>query len=91
MYTNLNNPVNYQLQDFGQFGFRVLDASTASVSGEHYRSIYIVDDAVVSAITEKGDNLVSKQLLAGTMIHGLFTDITLTAGKAIAYLAGRAS
>ena len=89
MYTNLNNPVNYQLQDFGQFGFRVLDSTSMVVDGETYRTLYVVDDAVVSATTSKGDDLVSKPLLAGTLLHGLFSAPTVASGKVLAYMAGR--
>lgn len=89
MYTNLNNPVNYQLQDFGQFGFRVLDSTSMVVDGETYRTLYVVDDAVVSATTSKGDDLVSKPLLSGTLLHGLFSAPTVASGKVLAYMAGR--
>lgn len=89
MYTNLNNPVNYQLQDFGQFGFRVLDSTSMVVDGETYRTLYVVEDAVVSATTSKGDDLVSKPLLAGTLLHGLFSAPAVASGKVLAYMAGR--
>jgi len=89
MYTNLNNPANYQLQDFGQFGFRVLDSSSMVVDGETYRTLYVLDDAVVSATSAKADDLVSKALLAGTLLHGLFSAPSVTSGKVLAYMAGR--
>jgi hypothetical protein len=88
-YINLTNPVNYQLQDFGQMGFRVIGTSAPSVATEEFRTIYVLQDAVVSANTAKGDNIVSKSILAGTRIHGLFTNISLASGKVLAYLADK--
>lgn len=87
-YVNLTNPANYQLQDFGQMGFRLLTPISTPVSGEMYRTIYVLQDAVVSALTEKGDDIVSKPLLAGTTLHGLFNSVSVTSGRVLAYMAG---
>jgi len=88
-YINLNNPANYQLQDFGQMGFRVIDSTHINVDGETYRTIYVLEDAVVTALTAKADDITSKALLAGTLLHGLFSDVSVTSGKVLAYMAGR--
>ena len=88
-YINLNNPANYQLQDFGQMGFRVIDSTHLNVDGETYRTIYVLEDAVVTALTAKADDITSKALLAGTLLHGLFSDVSVTSGKVLVYMAGR--
>jgi hypothetical protein len=86
-YSNITNPVNYQLQAFGQKGFRKIDSSFVSVSGEYYRAFLIVNDAVVSVTSEEGDNLSFVTLIAGTTIYGLFSSVAVQSGLVIAYIA----
>jgi hypothetical protein len=89
MYANINNPANFQLQDFAQFGFRVITTDFIPVSGEQYRTLYVLQDAVVTATTQKGDDITSKAILAGTLLHGLFNSVSITSGRVLAYAAGR--
>lgn len=87
-YVNITNPANFQLQDFGQMGFRLVTTSFTPVSGEQYRTIYVLQDAVITATTEKGDDITSKAVLAGTTLHGLFNSISVSSGRVLAYMAG---
>lgn len=86
-YSNLTNPVNYQLQAFGQKGFRNIGPSFVSVSGEYYRAFIVINDAVVSATSEEGDNLSFETLIAGTVIYGLFSSVAVQSGSVLAYIA----
>jgi hypothetical protein len=86
-YSNLNATPNYQLQAFGQRGFRQIDSSFISIDGEYYRAFLVVNDAVVSVTSEEGDNLSFVTLIAGTTIYGLFSSIAVQSGLVIAYIA----
>lgn len=86
-YSNINNPANYQLQAFGQKGFRVLTSSSTPVSGEFYRAFTVSSDAVVTATSVEGDNLTAVPVFAGTTIYGLFSALGVSSGVAIAYIA----
>jgi hypothetical protein len=86
-YSNLNATPNYHLQAFGQKGFRQIDSSFISVSGEYYRAFLVVNDAVVSVTSEEGDNLSFVTLIAGTTIYGLFSSVAVQSGLVIAYIA----
>jgi hypothetical protein len=88
-YANITNPANFQLQDFAQFGFRVITTDFIPVPGEQYRTLYVLQDAVVTATTQKGDDITSKAILAGTLLHGLFNSVSITSGRVLAYAAGR--
>ena len=86
-YSNLNATPNYQLQAFGQKGFRVITSSFSPVSGEYYRAITVLADAVVSVTSEEGDDLSSVTLLAGSTVYGLFSAVSAASGTVIAYIA----
>ena len=86
-YSNITNPVNYQLQAFGQKGFRVVTSSFSPVSGEYYRALTVTSDAVVTVTSEEGDNLSAVTLLAGSTIYGLFSAVSVSSGTGIAYIA----
>jgi hypothetical protein len=86
-YSNLTNPVNYQLQAFGQKGFRKIDSSFISISGVYYRAFIVINDAVVSATSEEGDNLSFETLITGTIIYGLFSSVAVQSGSVLAYIA----
>jgi hypothetical protein len=86
-YSNVSNPANYQLQALGQKGFRKINSSFVTVSGEYYRAFIVVADAVVTATSESGDNLSFETLLTGTVIYGLFSSIVVESGAVIAYIA----
>ena len=86
-YSNITNPVNYQLQAFGQNGFRNITSSFTPVSGEFYRAITVISDAVVTVTSTSGDNLSAITLLAGTTIYGLFSAVSVSSGRVLAYIA----
>ena len=86
-YSNINNPANFQLQAFGQKGFRNIGPSFVSVSGEYYRAFIVINDAVVSATSEEGDNLSFETIISGTIIYGLFGSIAVQTGSVLAYIA----
>lgn len=86
-YSNLTNPVNFQLQAFGQKGFRKITSSFSPVADEYYRAIVVVDDAVVTATPEDGDALSGDSLLAGTIVYGLFSAVSVSGGTVHAYIA----
>lgn len=86
-YSNINNPANYQLASFGQFGFRRIVTGGTSTAGEHYRVVYALEDSVVTVTAESGDNLAGQVMLAGTAIYGLFFDVTVVSGSVLAYIA----
>lgn len=86
-YVNVTNPANYQLQALGQKGFRKITSTFTPVADEYYRAIVVVNDAVVTTTSESGDNLTSESLLAGTIVYGLFSAVSCSAGVVIAYIA----
>jgi len=87
-YVNLNNPANFQLQEFEQLGFRYIVTGRPTISGETYRTIFVLTDAVVTATCPNGDSLSSETLVAGTVIHGFFEDVSVASGSLLAYKAG---
>ena len=86
-YSNITNPSNFQLQSFGQKGFRVLTSSSTPVSGEFYRAITVTSDAVITATSVVEDSLTAVPVFAGTTIYGLFSAVGVSSGVAIAYIA----
>jgi hypothetical protein len=86
-YSNITNPVNYQLQAFGQKGFRVVTSAFTPVSGEFYRAFTVTSDAVITATSVEGDNLSAVTLLAGSTVYGLFSTVSVSSGTVIAYIA----
>jgi len=86
-YANINNPANYQLASFGQFGFRKIPAGNYGVADEQYRVIYALEDSSVTVVASSGDNLGAEFLLAGTAIYGLFTVVYVDGGSVLAYIA----
>ena len=87
-YVNLNNPANFQLQEFEQLGFRYIVSGRPTIGGETYRTIFVLTDAVVTATCPNGDSLSSETLVAGTVIHGFFEDVSVASGSLLAYKAG---
>ena len=86
-YSNLNNPANYQLQEFSQSGFRIMDSSSSAVSDEYYRVIYALEDSVVSFSAFHGDSITNKTLYAGQILLGLFDSVTVNSGSVASYIA----
>ena len=91
-YSNITNPVNYQLASFGQSGLRVITSSFTPVSGEYYRSFEVVGStaaatATVTATSVNGSNITALELINGTKVQGLFSSLSVSAGTIIAYIA----
>ena len=95
-YSNINNPANYQLQSFDQYGFRVMPAGMGGdtnineplTGADTYRTVFAIQDSVVNLRTQHGDTLLNKSLMAGQELHGLFGSIEVLSGEIVAYLAG---
>jgi hypothetical protein len=67
-------------------GFEYI-SDTAAHTGR-FREIYAVADAVINTATianATGNTFSAVPLNAGDSIHGVFTSVTLTSGKVIAY------
>jgi hypothetical protein len=88
MYLNVNNPVNYQLQGFGQNGVRTISTDQIYIQGEYYRVLVAEEDSYVTAVSVLGDDLTAEFVYAGTTIYGLFTEVSVTSGSLTAYIAG---
>jgi len=86
-YENVNATPNFQRQVLGQKGLRTIGAAGTGTAGEFYRAITATDDAVISATSEAGDNLLSVAIPAGVTVYGLFSTLSVTSGKIIAYIA----
>jgi hypothetical protein len=86
-YANIMNPGSFQLQSFGQSGFRNITSGFSPVSGEFYRAVTVLSDAVVTVTPSSGDSLSAITLLAGTTIYGLFSAVSVSSGAVIAYIA----
>lgn len=86
-YSNITNPVNYQLASFGQSGFRKISTGQTGTSGEQYRVIYALENATISVTSVNGDSLSAQAILAGTSIYGLFSAVSVSSGSILAYIA----
>jgi len=86
-FENVNATPNFQRQVLGQKGFRKLTTGGSGTSGEFYRAITVLDDAVISTTSEAGDNLTALSIPAGVTIYGLFSAVSVTSGDVIAYIA----
>lgn len=86
-YANINNPANYQLASFGQFGFRKLTTGDSGQANELYRVVYALEDSTITVVSSSGDDLTAETILAGTAVYGLFTEVTADSGTVIAYIA----
>jgi hypothetical protein len=86
-YANINNPANYQLASFGQFGFRKISAGQSGTANEQYRVVYALQDSTITVVSTSGDSLTSQTLLAGTAVYGLFTSVACASGSVLAYIA----
>jgi hypothetical protein len=86
-YENVNATPNFQRQVLGQKGFRAIGAAGSGTSGEFYRAITATDYAVISVTAESGDNLVSAEIPPGVTIYGLFSSVSVSEGRVLAYIA----
>jgi len=86
MSADIRTDFDYQVAEFGDFGFRVLTG--ASAEGEKFSSIMALEDSTVTITsTRGGDASASIDLVAGMVVYG---DLAITAltGKVIAYIRG---
>jgi hypothetical protein len=86
-YENIQAPANYYLQSFGQKGFRKVTSAFTPVTGEYYRAIFALEDSIITANAEAGDDLSAQAILAGTVIYGLFSSVAVSSGSCICYIA----
>lgn len=86
-YANINNPANYQLASFGQFGFRKISAGQSGTASEQYRVVFALEDSTISVTASAGDDLSGQAVLAGTAVYGLFTEVSVASGSVLAYIA----
>ena len=84
-YENISKEGNFYQTSTGDYGFRVVDSSFSQPSGEAYRALQVLDDAVVTTTTQVGDALSSEALSAGTIVYGKFDTVSVASGKLIAY------
>ena len=86
MSVDIRTDFEYQVAEFGDFGFRVLTG--ASIVGEKFSSVMALEDSTITITsTREGDASASIDLNAGMVVYG---DLAITAltGKVIAYLRG---
>jgi len=84
MSQDIRTDHEYQVAQFGDFGFRIL--TDASVVGENFSTIMALEDSDITITsTREGDASASITLTAGMSVYG---DLAVTAltGKVIAYL-----
>lgn len=84
MSADIRTDLEFQVAEFGDFGFRVLTG--ASTVGEKFSSVMALEDSTITITsTRTGDTSASIDLLAGMVVYG---DLAITAltGKVIAYL-----
>jgi hypothetical protein len=86
-YENIQADTNFYRQSFGQKGFRLITSSFTPVANEEYRVLVTLDDSTLSATALAGDNLSAVSISAGFEVYGLFTSVTVTAGRVLAYIA----
>ncbi len=86
-YETIVKEGNFYQTSTGDYGFRLVSSTFSQPSGEAYRALQIVSDAVVTTTTLVGDALTSEALTAGTIIYGKFDTVSVASGKLIAYKA----
>jgi hypothetical protein len=87
MSVDIRTDHEYQVAEFGDFGFRVLTG--ASISGERFASVMALEDSTITVTsTRYGDASASVTLMAGMIIYGDLA-VTSLSGKVIAYLRGK--
>lgn len=86
-YRNIVAESNFNLQAFGQFGFRLVVLGTTLPADEQYRVLHCVDEATLTFTSEAGDSLSSVTFPAGFVLYGLFSNVIVSSGNVIAYIA----
>ena len=87
-YNTIVRTQDYQASSFGDYGFRVVDNSFSQPSGEKYRVLFVIDDAVITTTTAVGDALTSEAFQSGSYIYGKFDTVSVASGVVIAYIGG---
>lgn len=77
----------FKESSFGRNGFRVVTNGTTLPTEERYMVLYTVEESEITATSEKGDSLTSQTFSAGSVVYGLFSQLSVTTGKVIAYIA----
>ena len=86
-YENIQADTNFYRQSFGQKGFRVMTSASTPVANEEYRVIQVLEDSVVTATSLAGDSLAAVTLTAGSSVYGLFSAVSCSSGRLLAYIA----
>jgi hypothetical protein len=77
----------YDATALGQFGAEVI-TDTAARTSKNYAAITVLADATFSTLTSNGitgNAITGFSIPAGVTLFGIFTAVTLTSGKVIAY------
>jgi hypothetical protein len=80
------------VHSMGQNGFEYLTtAGTATYASKKMCAIQCLADSTITCVSVRGDSLTAVPILAGTVIVGEFSSVTVagTGGAALAYLAER--
>jgi hypothetical protein len=80
-----NTKLSEMLGADGSKRITTTDATTPDV-GKVFIAIQVSEDAVFTTLTGNMANSAGLTLLAGTIVYGRFTAITLASGKVIAYM-----
>jgi hypothetical protein len=78
------------VHSMGQKGFKYLStAGTATYAGSNMITIHAITASTITCVSVRGDSLTAVPVLAGTIINGEFSSVTIAGvgGEAIAYLA----
>lgn len=71
--------------DHGINGFKVLTSGTADA--EDYYAIKAVEGpAVISTVSNAGDDLANLDIISGDVIFGNFSSVTCSSGKVLVYI-----
>ena len=77
----------YQESAFARKGFRKITDSTSSKTNEVYHFFLVKEDAVVNAVSKKGDHLVTESFSKGDYMYGFFDKIEVESGVLFAFIA----
>tara|TARA_R110002153_G_C13160967_1_gene483068 strand:- start:243 stop:512 length:270 start_codon:yes stop_codon:yes gene_type:complete len=86
-YETIVKEGNFYQSSTGDYGFRLLGAGEASVAGENFRAIQIIEAAVITTTNLNGDSLSSQSLPEGVIVFGKFNTVSVVSGVVLAYLA----
>lgn len=87
-YNTIVRQQDYQVSSLGGYGFRLVESGFSQPANETYRVITFVEDSVLTTTTSIGDALTAETFPAGLTIYGQFDTVSISSGRAIAYIAG---